>query len=83
MAAGRLDLGVLDIHDLALARALDLVGVAALMRRPLAALVAQREIPRPRALEGRLVGVSGLPSDPPSSAPSWPTTAGAPTGSAG
>ena len=66
VAAGRLDLGVLDIHDLALARArgVDLVAVAALVRRPLAALVARDDVPRPRALEGRTVGVSGLPSDP-------------------
>ena len=66
VASGRLELGVLDIHDLGLARArgADLVAVAALVRRPLAALVARRDVPRPRALEGRTVGVSGLPSDP-------------------
>ena len=66
VASGRLDVGVLDIHDLGLARArgLDVVGVAALVGRPLAALVARKGIPRPRALEGRTVGVSGLPSDP-------------------
>ena len=66
VATGKVDLGVLDIHDLALARerGTDLVGIAALVRRPLAALVAQADVPRPRALEGRRVGVSGLPSDP-------------------
>jgi NitT/TauT family transport system substrate-binding protein/putative hydroxymethylpyrimidine transport system substrate-binding protein len=66
VAAGRLDLGVLDIHDLAIARerGIDVVGVAALVRKPLAALVARPGIKRPRDLEGQRVGVSGLPSDP-------------------
>jgi putative hydroxymethylpyrimidine transport system substrate-binding protein len=66
VAAGRLDLGILDIHDLAIARerGIDLVGVAALVRKPLAALVARPNITRPRDLEGHRVGVSGLPSDP-------------------
>ena len=66
LASGRVDLAVLDIHDLAIAheRGSDVVGVAALVQRPLAALIAQRDVPRPRALEGRRVGVSGLPSDP-------------------
>jgi putative hydroxymethylpyrimidine transport system substrate-binding protein len=66
VASGKVDLGVLDIHDLALARerGVDLVGIGALVRRPLAALIAQPEIRRPRDLEGHRVGVSGLPSDP-------------------
>jgi putative hydroxymethylpyrimidine transport system substrate-binding protein len=66
IAAGRLDLGVLDIHDLGIARTqgIDVVAIAALVRRPLAALVARQQIHRPRDLEGRTVGVSGLPSDP-------------------
>jgi putative hydroxymethylpyrimidine transport system substrate-binding protein len=66
VASGRLDLGVLDIHDLALARekGIDVVAVAALVGKPLAALVARGPVTRPRALEGRTVGVSGLPSDP-------------------
>jgi NitT/TauT family transport system substrate-binding protein/putative hydroxymethylpyrimidine transport system substrate-binding protein len=66
LAAGRADLGVLDIQDLALARArgADLVGVAALVQRPLGAIIALPSIRRPRDLEGRRVGVSGLPSDP-------------------
>jgi NitT/TauT family transport system substrate-binding protein/putative hydroxymethylpyrimidine transport system substrate-binding protein len=66
VAAGTLDLGVLDIHDLAIARehGIDVVGVAALVRRPLAALVARPRIRRPRDLQGHDVGVSGLPSDP-------------------
>jgi putative hydroxymethylpyrimidine transport system substrate-binding protein len=66
LAAGRADLAVLDIHDLGLAleRGQDFVGVAALVQRPLAAIIARKGIRRPRDLEGRLVGVSGLPSDP-------------------
>jgi len=66
VASGRLALGILDIHDLAIARqqGTDIVAVAALVRAPLAALVARREITRPRDLEGRRIGVSGLPSDP-------------------
>jgi NitT/TauT family transport system substrate-binding protein/putative hydroxymethylpyrimidine transport system substrate-binding protein len=66
VASGRIDLGVLDIHDLAIAReqGVDVVGVAALVGRPLAALVARGDVRRPRDLEGRTVGVSGLPSDP-------------------
>jgi len=66
VAAGKLDLGVLDIHDLAIARerGIDVVGVAALVRKPLAALVTSAAIKRPRDLEGHDVGVSGLPSDP-------------------
>src|SRR3954447_6314860 len=66
VATGQADLGVLDIQDLALARerGVDLVGIGALVDRPLAALIAQPDITRPRDLEGDRVGVSGLPSDP-------------------
>jgi putative hydroxymethylpyrimidine transport system substrate-binding protein len=66
VSAGRVDLGVLDIHDLAIARqqGADLVAIGALVGRPLAALIARPGIGRPRDLEGRTVGVSGLPSDP-------------------
>ena len=66
VASGRLDVGVLDIHDLAIARSrgVDVVAIGALIRRPLAALVARSDVARPRDLAGRTVGVSGLPSDP-------------------
>ena len=65
VANGRADIGVLDIHDLGLAaeRGGDVVGIAALVHRPLAAIIARRGVRRPRDLEGRRVGVSGLPSD--------------------
>ena len=66
VASGRVAMGVLDIGDLALARrrGIDVVAVGELVDRPLAALVAQPEIRRPRDLEGHKIGVSGLPSDP-------------------
>jgi len=66
VASRRAELALLDIHDLALAReaGADIVAVAALVGRPLAALLAQPAIRRPRDLEGGTVGVSGLPSDP-------------------
>jgi NitT/TauT family transport system substrate-binding protein/putative hydroxymethylpyrimidine transport system substrate-binding protein len=65
VASGRADVGVLDIHDLGLAaeKGSDLVGIAALVQRPLAAIIARGDVRRPRDLEGRRVGVSGLPSD--------------------
>lgn len=67
LRAGRAEFAVLDIHDLALARerGIDVVGVAAITQRPLAAVIAHdREAVRsPRDLEGGEVGVTGLPSD--------------------
>jgi NitT/TauT family transport system substrate-binding protein/putative hydroxymethylpyrimidine transport system substrate-binding protein len=66
LAAGRSDMSVVDIHDLGLAREAgsDVVGVGALVQRPLAAVIARAGgVRRPRDLEGRRVGVTGLPSD--------------------
>jgi putative hydroxymethylpyrimidine transport system substrate-binding protein len=67
LEAGRADFAILDIHDLGIARerGLNLVGVAAIVQRPLASVIARADGPvrRPRALEGRRVGVTGLPSD--------------------
>jgi NitT/TauT family transport system substrate-binding protein/putative hydroxymethylpyrimidine transport system substrate-binding protein len=66
LAAGRVDMSVVDIHDLGLARqeGADVVGVGALVQRPLAAVIGRAdEAARPRELEGRRVGVTGLPSD--------------------
>jgi putative hydroxymethylpyrimidine transport system substrate-binding protein len=65
LAAGRADLAVVDIHDLGLAheRGTDIVGVGELVNRPLASVIAQPTVARPRDLEGRRVGVTGLPSD--------------------
>jgi len=68
LQGGRADMAILDIHDLGLARETgahppDIVGVMALVQTPLAAVLAQPEIERPRDLEGRRAGVTGLPSD--------------------
>jgi putative hydroxymethylpyrimidine transport system substrate-binding protein len=65
LATGRADFAILDIHDLAIARERgeDIVGIMAIVERPLAAVIAQPQIHTPRQLAGRLAGVSGLPSD--------------------
>ena len=65
LSAHRADIGVLDIDDLALAqeRGIPVVGIAGLVQRPLSAILAQASIRRPRDLDGKRVGVSGLPSD--------------------
>jgi putative hydroxymethylpyrimidine transport system substrate-binding protein len=65
LLAGRAQFAILDLHDLALARqrGQDVVGVMALVQRPLAAVLAQPGVRRPRQLEGRRAGVTGLPSD--------------------
>jgi putative hydroxymethylpyrimidine transport system substrate-binding protein len=67
LEAGRADFAILDIHDLAIARerGFDLVAIAPIVQRPLAAVIAgEREAVRePADLEGGGVGVTGLPSD--------------------
>src|SRR5882757_9797430 len=65
VTSGRADVGVLDIHDLGLAveRGADIQGIGALVQKPLAAVIARPYVKRPRALAGRTVGVTGLPSD--------------------
>ncbi len=65
LETGRADFAILDIHDLAIARerGQDIVGIMAIVERPLAAVIAQPQIQNPRQLEGRLTGVTGLPSD--------------------
>jgi putative hydroxymethylpyrimidine transport system substrate-binding protein len=67
LAAGRADFAILDIHDLGIARerGLDLVGLMPIVRRPLAAVLARGDgsVRRPRDLQGKAVGVTGLPSD--------------------
>jgi NitT/TauT family transport system substrate-binding protein/putative hydroxymethylpyrimidine transport system substrate-binding protein len=62
----KVDMAVMDIHDLGLAveKGSNVVGVGALVKRPLAAIITPPGVKRPRDLEGRRVGVSGLPSDP-------------------
>ena len=58
-------MAILDIHDLGLARekGSDLVGVGELVTRPLASVIARGNLSRPRDLQGKRVGVTGLPSD--------------------
>jgi putative hydroxymethylpyrimidine transport system substrate-binding protein len=67
LEAGRTDFAILDIHDLGIARerGLDLVGAMPIVQRPLAAVIARagEGVRRPRDLESRTVGVTGLPSD--------------------
>jgi putative hydroxymethylpyrimidine transport system substrate-binding protein len=65
LAAGRVDFAVLDIHDLAIAdsKGAGLVGLMALVERPLASVIAQKRFGSPRALQGQTVGVTGDPSD--------------------
>ena len=65
LQGGRADLAILDIHDLGIAReqGRDLVGVMALVQRPLAAVLAQPGVRSPKDLEGKRAGVTGLPSD--------------------
>jgi putative hydroxymethylpyrimidine transport system substrate-binding protein len=67
LAAGRTDFAILDIHDLGIARerGLEVVGTVPIVQRPLAAVIARGDGPirRPRDLQGRTVGVTGLPSD--------------------
>jgi ABC-type nitrate/sulfonate/bicarbonate transport system substrate-binding protein len=65
LLSGQADLAIVDIHDLAIAQSKgkDVVGVMALVQTPLAAVLAQPDVTRPRALEGRKAGVTGLPSD--------------------
>jgi NitT/TauT family transport system substrate-binding protein/putative hydroxymethylpyrimidine transport system substrate-binding protein len=67
LKAGRAEFAIMDIHDLGIAReqGAALVGVAAIVGRPLAAVIAADRdvVRRPRDLEGRQSGVTGLPSD--------------------
>jgi putative hydroxymethylpyrimidine transport system substrate-binding protein len=65
LLSGQEDLALVDIHDLAIAQAKgkDVVGVMALVQTPLAAILAQPGVKRPRDLAGEKVGVTGLPSD--------------------
>jgi NitT/TauT family transport system substrate-binding protein/putative hydroxymethylpyrimidine transport system substrate-binding protein len=67
LAAGRTDFAILDITDLGIAdeKGLELVGLMPIVQTPLAAILARKSGPvkRPRDLDGRSVGVTGLPSD--------------------
>ena len=63
--SGRVNFAILDIHDLAIARerGSDLVGIMAIVQRPLAAVIAVPGVRTPTSLVGRTVGITGVPSD--------------------
>jgi putative hydroxymethylpyrimidine transport system substrate-binding protein len=67
LAAGRADFAILDINDFGIARerGLDIVAIAAIVQRPLASVIAgdRNEIRTPADLEGKKIGVTGVPSD--------------------
>jgi putative hydroxymethylpyrimidine transport system substrate-binding protein len=67
VSSGRADLGLADLIDVTLAnrQGAGLRVVAAVVQRPLISLMARADGPvqRPRDLEGRTVGLTGVPSD--------------------
>jgi len=66
LETGRVKFAILDIHDLAIADQTthpDLVGIMAIVERPLAAVIAAPDVASPRELQGKTVGVTGDPSD--------------------
>jgi len=62
LEVGRVNFAILDIHDLALARerGADLVGIMAIVQRPLAAVIAAPRFPTPATLVGQPVGITGV-----------------------
>jgi NitT/TauT family transport system substrate-binding protein/putative hydroxymethylpyrimidine transport system substrate-binding protein len=65
LETGRAGFAILDIHDLAIARerGAQIVGIMAIVQRPLASVIAAPQIRTPRDLSGTTVGVTGVPSD--------------------
>lgn len=65
LEAGQADFAILDINDFGIARerGLDLVAVAAMVQRPLASVIAIDDVKAPADLDGKTVGVTGVPSD--------------------
>ena len=65
LETGKVNFAILDIHDLAIARERgeDVVGIMAIVERPLAAVIAAPDVGSPKALEGKTVGITGVPSD--------------------
>jgi ABC-type nitrate/sulfonate/bicarbonate transport system substrate-binding protein len=68
LETGRVDFAILDIHDLAIADESapthpNIVGVMAIVERPLSAVIAAPSVSSPRALPGKTVGITGVPSD--------------------
>ncbi len=68
LETGRVNFAILDIHDLAIADQSasahpSLVGIMAIVQRPLSAVIAAPGVSSPKALEGKTVGITGVPSD--------------------
>ncbi len=68
LETGKVNFAILDIHDLAIADQSapthpGLVGIMAIVQRPLAAVIAAPDIRSPKAFEGQTVGITGVPSD--------------------
>jgi putative hydroxymethylpyrimidine transport system substrate-binding protein len=65
LETGRVEFAILDIHDLAIARerGQDIVGIMAIVQRPLAAVIASPQIRDPNQLGAKTVGITGVPSD--------------------
>jgi putative hydroxymethylpyrimidine transport system substrate-binding protein len=68
LETGKVNFAILDIHDLAIADESapthpDIVGIMAIVQRPLAAVIAAPDVRSPKALEGKTVGITGVPSD--------------------
>jgi NitT/TauT family transport system substrate-binding protein/putative hydroxymethylpyrimidine transport system substrate-binding protein len=65
LETGRANFAILDLHDLAIARQQGepIMAIMAIVERPLAAVIAAPQIHDPRQLQGRTVGVTGVPSD--------------------
>jgi putative hydroxymethylpyrimidine transport system substrate-binding protein len=65
LETGRVNLAILDIHDLAIARERgeNIVGVMAIVERPLAAVISAPDVSTPARLDRKTVGITGVPSD--------------------
>jgi ABC-type nitrate/sulfonate/bicarbonate transport system substrate-binding protein len=65
LETARANFAILDIHDLAIARerGADIVGIMAIVERPLSSVLAAPRITSPRALYAQPVGITGVPSD--------------------
>jgi putative hydroxymethylpyrimidine transport system substrate-binding protein len=65
LQTGKVDFAIVDIHDLAIARErkVGIRGIMAIVERPLAAVIAGGDVRTPQQLQGRTVGITGVPSD--------------------
>ncbi|HUA07213.1 MAG TPA: ABC transporter substrate-binding protein [Solirubrobacteraceae bacterium] len=68
LETGKVNFAILDIHDLAIADASaptqpGIVGIMAIVQRPLAAVIAAPNVASPKDLVGKTVGITGVPSD--------------------